>query len=274
MNRIITMLATTACLALAPQAAEAQEFRVLTVVRNLAARQEGDKVAPITTTTLTLFRQRKVYDYIESLGEVIIYEPGANQFTIVNTRRHLVTTVNFDEVKQKLRSRKPEIENYIAALRQQNHRGVDNAIAAFEFQLNPQFEQSFDQAKNVLSLESPRCVYRVECDPQSRPEQAAQYLGYADWIARLNCVLHPSAMFPEPRLELNKSLRRYNKLPVRVELRSELDGLLHLSAEHHIAPKLMDRDRTRITAWESAVNSPSYRHVVFKNYQEVVLAAR
>ncbi len=251
------------------EATSAQEFRIVTTIRNLAAKNPSAS----GVTTLTLFRQTKVYDYIDSLGEVIIYEPGAKQFTILNVRRSLATTVHFDEVRKLLGGRKPEIELYVARLRQNSDPIAEDVAAAFEFQLAPRFEEAFDQEKNVLTLSSPKCMYRVTCDKVQRQQQVQQYLTYADWMAQLNSVLHPGAMFPEPRIELNKSLRRHVRLPVRVELRSSLDGDLHLAADHRISFKLEDRDRSRITEWESMLNSPRVTKTTFPLYQRTVLTA-
>lgn len=247
----------------------AQDFRIVTTIKNLADPSGGTAV-----TTLTLFRQRKVYDYIDSLGEVIIYEPAANQFTILNTRRSLATTVHFDEIKKLLRDRAPEIQRYVSRLRVNNDPIAADVAAAFAFQLNPKFEEDFNPAKKELTLLSPRCVYRVQCEDIKRPEQTAQYLNYADWMARLNSVLHPGAMFPEPRIALNASLRRHNQMPLRVELDSKLDGPMHLSARHEIRFGLESRDRTRITDWEMALTSPRIKKTTFPKYQEVVLTAQ
>lgn len=250
-------------------AADAQEFRIVTTIRNLAA----DNASETGVTTLTLFRQRKVYDYIDQLGEVIIYEPGMNQFTILNVRRSLATTVHFDEIKKLLRNRKPEIERYVARLRANNDPIADDVAKAFDFQLNPHFEEDFDREKSRLVLSSPKCEYRVTCVDIKKPEQTVQYLAYADWMARLNSVLHPGAMFPEPRIALNKSLRRHKKMPIRVELNSKLDGDLHLAAEHRVSFNLENRDRTRITEWEAALISPRITKTTFPRYQRMVLTA-
>lgn len=249
--------------------ADAQDFRIVTTIRDLGAKNAQDT----TFTTLTLFRQRKVYDYIDALGEVIIYEPGENQFTILNVRRLIATTVHFDEVKRLLGARKPEIQRYVARLRANNDPIADDVASAFEFQLNPKFEEGYDGAKNQLVLSSPKCEYRVQCAEVDKPELTAQYLAYADWMAQLNSVLHPGAMFPEPRIELNRSLRRHSRLPVRVELNSKLDGNLHISADHKISFALENRDRTRITQWEAALTSPRITRTTFQSYQEMVLTA-
>lgn len=251
------------------QAADAQEFRVVTTIRDLAAGRDTRGVS-----TLTLFRHRKVYDYIADVGEVIIYEPGANRFTILNTRRAMVTSLNFDEIKHLLKERKPRVEQYVADLRANHDPIARDVEASFRFQLNPKFEESWDPDTQELKLVSPKCSYRVRCADKENPEQAAQYLAYADWMARLNSILHPAAMFPEPRVALNTSLRRRRRLPQTVELKSRLDGNLHLEASHRIGFRLEDTDRQRITNWEAAINSPRVTRVTFPDYRQKILATR
>lgn len=270
-----SLLAAIAVSTTLPSAASAQEFRIVTTVRDLNQEAESG------VSTLTLFRQNKVYDYIHTLGEVIIFEPGANQFTILNVRRSMATTVNFDEVKKLLSSREPEIQRYVAQLRSRNDPAADEAAKAFEFQLNPKFEEMFDADQQTLHLSGPSCTYTVRCAEAASPEHINRYLTYADWIARLNSVLHPRAMFPEPRLVVNKALRRHQKLPIRVELQfqeadvsSQPAQSLHLAAEHRIAFRLENRDRSQITAWEAALASPRITRKTFRSYQEAVLAAR
>lgn len=253
----------------ASSTATAQDFRIVTSIKNLAGEQPQE-----VGVYLTLFRQRKVYDYFDAMGEVIIYEPTADKFTILNIRRSIATTVHFDQIKKLLRGRKPEIERYVARLRDSNDSFADDVASAFDFQLNPRFEESFDREKKELLLTSPKCLYRVKCASDLSKEQNDQYLAYADWMARLNSVLHPGAMFPEPRIALNASLRRHNQLPIRVELKSDLDGALHLAAEHRVAFDLENRDRSRITEWEAALTSPRITKTTFQRYQEAILAAR
>ncbi len=262
-------LALLACL-FQPTAVDAQEFRIVTTIRDVSGKARTDA----GVSTLTLFRHRKVYDYMADLGEVIIYEPAANQFTILNTRRGLATTVHFDEVKRLLKKRKPTIERYVAELRRNEDPIAENVAKAFQFQLAPTFEEAFDVKSNALTLRSENCVYRVKCAAVERSEQATQYLNYTDWMARLNSVLHPGAMFPEPRLALNNSLRRRGKFPQVVELQSNLDGKLHLKASHQIAFRLEETDRQRITNWEADLSSPRITKKSFEKYRQTILASR
>jgi hypothetical protein len=261
LSGLVIALAITPC-------ADAQDFRIVTTIKNLAGERPQE-----AGVYLTLFRQRKVYDYFDAMGEVIIYEPGANQFTILNVRRSMATTVHFDQIKKKLRDRKPQIERYVAELRRNNDPIADEVASAFDFQLRPTFQAAFDRKSKQLVLTSPKCQYRVKCADNLSQEQTNQYLAYADWMARLNSVLHPGAMFPEPRIDLNDKLRRYGQLPIRVELTSTLDGDLHLAAEHRVSFELENSDRSRITEWEAALTSPRITKTTFQRYQEMVLAS-
>lgn len=266
MRRLLSGLVIA--LTIVPCATSAQDFRIVTTIKNLA----GDRPQE-AGVYLTLFRHRKVYDYSDAMGEVIIYEPSANQFTILNVRRSLATTVHFDQIKKRLRDRKPHIERYVAELRANNDPIADEVASAFDFQLHPNFEAEFDRAAKQLVLSSPKCEYRVKCVDNLNQDQTNQYLAYADWMARLNSVLQPGAMFPEPRIDLNDKLRTYGQLPIRVELNSTLDGGLHLAAEHRISFALENSDRSRITEWEAALTSPRITKITFQRYQETVLTS-
>src|SRR5690606_5890737 len=103
---------------------------------------------------------------------------------------------------------------------------------------------------------------------------AEVYLHYADWMARLNYVLHPHALYPEPRLKLNEVLRAHGKLPVEVELKSSIGLPIHLRAEHQIHWKLDATDRSLIHEWESLLKSSNTRQVTFQEYQRSLLVSK
>jgi hypothetical protein len=53
--------------------AAAQDMRVYTTVRAVGENRQD---SPILAESLTLFHAGKTYDYMENVGEVIIYEPA------------------------------------------------------------------------------------------------------------------------------------------------------------------------------------------------------
>ena len=101
-----------------------------------------------------------------------------------------------------------------------------------DFFLNPQFDQTYDEATGELTLSSDRMSYRVRTSKPRYPQAVAQYREFADWFARLNAV-RPRNLPPFARLKLNEALATRRRLPEEVEL-TLVDGNKRLSirAEH------------------------------------------
>jgi hypothetical protein len=246
----------------------AEEFRIYTRVYRESAGSEKPQLAG---RSLSLFHAGKVYDYVpEGEQEVIIFEPAHNRFTILSTRRQLATTLHFDEIGHLLKLARREIERRIAELEGRDDPRSRTVAASLRFQSDPQFDEQYDRETRKLTLSSPRLKYAVRCADAGSPEIAESYARYADWICRLNFVLHPRVLLPEPRLKLNESLRREGTVPEEVVLRAELDAPLHLRAEHKIWWSLDAKDRSLIHDWESTLRLRTTRWVTFHEYQQAV----
>ena len=91
----------------------------------------------------------------------------------------------------------------------------------------------------------------------------------------LNCVLHPSSMFPEPRLALNEELRKLNnRMPVIVHLDLRPDERRVLRAEHQFVLNLTDKDRSLINGWNETLKSNDLKKLPFRGYQQAVLISQ
>lgn len=274
---IVRILPALAALWLLPAAASAQELRIYTQVYNegaVAARP--DQRPPVISRSLTLFHAGKVYDYIDSVGELTIFEPAHRRFTILNGTHEpvLATVVTFDEIRQILKVGRKETEDYVARLQQQGDPISRQVIEPLRFQLEPQFEERYDSAKHRLQLTSETYRYDVQCAEVESSDTVEIYLHYADWVARLNYVLHPQALFPAPRLALNDALRKHNVVPVAVELRADFERRLHLRAEHQLHWDFNAKDRSDINHWESLLKSKKIRFVPLREYQQLLLAGQ
>ena len=140
------------------------------------------------------------------------------------------------------------------------------------FQLHPKFEQSYDPMKETLVLSSPSLTYRVETRKWAEADQVERYLAYADWTARLNFILHPNSLLPEPRITLNEALRSLNgRMPISVELDLRPGENLHLRAAHQLTRNLSEDDHSRIAKWEVDLKSKNVHRVPFLSYQQSVL---
>lgn len=252
----------------------AQGFRVSTHVYDLNSRDAANR-EQIVSSSLSLFHNGRVYDYVDTADEVVIFDPGQKKFTILNTARDLTTTLSFEEIRRHLDKRVPTVEQYIRELSQQKNPAAAQIAKSLRFQLDPEFQPKFEPAHGKLSLSSEAWTYRVETSTWDDAEQVDRYLTYADWAARLNYVLHPNSLFPEPRIALNTSLRELKgRIPVVVELDLRPAESLQLRAQHQFRKDLDDDDRRRIARWDQAVDSKSVKHLPFLSYQQTVLVSQ
>lgn len=256
------------------QLATAQDFRIYTRVYDAGS---AENVRPaVIGSSLSLFHAGKVYDHVENEqeSEVIIFEPAHQRFTILSTSRSLATTVHFDEIKRKLKLAQNVTHDHIQGLLQQQPPVSAETIEKLKFPLEPTFETQVAKTGNSLVCSSKYLTYQVRCADVEESQTAQVYLNYADWMARLNYVLHPHALYPEPRLALNRVLRSQGKIPTQVELQSNIGMPIHLRAEHQIHWKLDVTDRSLIHEWETLLKSESTRHVTFQEYQRALLVSQ
>ncbi len=254
--------------------AAAQDFRVYTRVYDAGTAQN---VRPtVIGSSLSLFHAGKVYDHVENEleSEVIIFEPAHQRFTILSTSRSMATTVHFDEIKRKLKLARNTTTEHLNGLMAKQPPVPAEIIQKVQFPIDPHFQSAFDKATNSLTCASKHLNYRARCAEVEEPKTAQVYLNYADWIARLNYVLYPQALFPEPRLKLNGLLKEQGKIPVEVELQSNIGMPIHLRAEHQIYWKLDATDRGLIHEWETLLKSDHTRQVTFQEYQRSLLVGK
>ncbi len=272
-----------AILVCTPLFATAQDICVYTQVRDLSGNPNNPEAAPTISRSRTLFHAGRVYDYVDGVGELIVYDPAHQEFIIVDGIRMLVTTVQFDEIKHLLKLNRQRAGEYLDQLREKGDADSLKAIRPLEFQLHPVFNETLNlQAKPpILNLSSEYFQYSIRCvtngspelGERFAPESIQRYLEYADWVARLNYVLHPH-FFPELRLAVNESLRRRNLLPIAVDLKSQFEGQHHLRAEHRFYWELEDQDRSYINQWERLLVDPDFRHVSFNEYHRRTLVSQ
>jgi hypothetical protein len=263
---MITLLASVA---------GAQEMRVYTTVRNVAAAgaAESSDKAPVIARSLTLFHAGKVYDYVEAAKEVTIFEPSRHRFILVNVGRRAVTEVTQDEVRQFLTLVEQEAWKRLEASREQSGTAQARAMAWLKFQLKPEFDVSFDPSKSIVTLLEHGSRYTADGQAPPSSEVLESYLRFADAAAELNSVLHPQAPLPRPRLRLNDELRHRELLPIVVDLRADLDRPLHLQARHEWTWKFQSTDRELISGWEAMLGDNTWRRLNFRNYQQELLTA-
>ncbi len=254
-----------------PAPASAQQFRVYTQVKRITVDEQDNEHRELMARSVSLFYAGKVYDWIPVVGEVTIFEPAQERFIVIGTRQMLVTFVPFDEIMRRLDQARDETKSYALQLRERSQREATQIAEPLLFQLSPQFQKQFEPATKQLVLSSPRFTYSVECQSSDIPESADAYLNYADWGARLNHVLHPQSLYPEPRLQLNQALRVHHQIPSKVQLRVAFDKPLHLLAEHRSDWELLSDDRQSINHWELLLKNENLKEVSFREYQRAVV---
>ncbi|QDT63126.1 hypothetical protein [Calycomorphotria hydatis] len=243
-------------------AAQAQQFRVMTTVY-----QSGEPT-PVSRS-LTLFHAGKVYDYVDAMDEVILFEPATEQFLILNSRYGLTTKVQQEELRHLLNQARVETERKAATMAGDISPAAKKILASFAFQLAPEFKSEFDEPSNTLKLTGGPLAYTITGTQVERTGLTTAYLEYADWMCQLNYVLHPSPLFPDVRLAVNDALRRRDLFPIRVQLEAEFDQPVMIHAEHSIQHDLGDDGRRLITQWERMLKSPKTKSVVFREYQRL-----
>lgn len=251
--------------------ADAQDLKILTRVYSRQAEPGGAPHDEQRAVSLTIFHAGRVYDYVDSIGEIIVFEPTENRFTIMSSTRSLVAVVDFDELRQILKIAKTEAEKHIDRLVDKNGGTLPPSAAGLVAQFSPQFEETWKPQSNELLMTSPSVSYRALCIATDDQTLNDSYLHYADWIARLNFALHPQSMYPEARIRLNEALRRRQLIPVEVHLIREGETLRHLRAEHKITWKLDATDRSLIHEWSSRLAKGQLQQVTFAEYQKALM---
>lgn len=252
----------------------AQGLRISTHVYDIA-KADSRTPSQIVSSSLSLMHNGRVYDYVDSADEVLIFDIVEKRFSILNESRGMTTRITFDEIRHMMDGREPRTQEYIEELLASNKPSAQNIARSIQFQMNPKFSQTFDPMKGTLILSSPSFTYRVETRKWADPTQVERYLTYADWTAQLNSILHPGSLFPEPRMAVNAALRDLkDRMPISVELDMRPGDQLRLRAEHQLTQKISDDDHQRIARWEEVISSKSVKEVSFRNYQQAALISR
>jgi hypothetical protein len=247
----------------------AQDFRVESTVYDL------NQAKPLERT-VTLFHAGRTYDYINSLGELIVFDNARSEFILVNTRQKRAAVVHVDQIKRMVQLGRDSINNYIKKLQADNRPAAEPIIEQLEFQFHPQFDETLtqEQAGQKLDLQSKYFRYSVVCASPPTPSYAQVYLNYTDWICRLNYVLNPGGILPDQRIEVNQSLRKMNAVPVEVTFLGGVGNRIATRALHHMYWELNDKDRDMIREWDALLSSRSLKRLSFQDYQRALLVSQ
>jgi len=237
----LTLFAAAAILpVVCQQEVAAEEFRIETTI------YVGDEEAPVSSTT-TLFSGGVVYDFLDQPEQIAVFRrPGGGKpgrFILLDPERRVRTELSTDRLAGAMNK-----------LRTWAGRQKDPFL---QFAADPQFQESFDHDSGKLVLASHEESYRIETEPAEQPGALAEYREFLDWYARLNTLLQAGPP-PEPRLQVNAALARYQVVPMRVELTRAGDKE-PLRAEHDFTWRLSQDDRARID--DACASLAAYRPV-------------
>jgi hypothetical protein len=246
-----------------------QEFGIFTKVYD-ESTAAADAKPTVVARSLTLFHAGRVYDFMQSEGEVIIFEPMQNRFTVLNTKLQIATTVHTDQIKHLLQTARRHADERCRKLRASGRKTDASTAAMLAFQLKPDFHNEFDGKTKSLSMISPHLRYDVRLEIVATKEHARSYRNYADWVHRLNFVMQPRLLLPGPRLALNEAVAEKQALPLEVKLRLNSEPAVQLRAEHLINWKLDRKDRLMINGWNTLLALPSTKKVPLRRYQELL----
>ncbi len=205
----------------------AEDFRIETKIF------VGKEEEPVSTAT-TLFYRGVVYDFIKEPKQTAVFSKPragkAGRFILLDPERRVKTELSTDQVADAMN----KLRNW--ASRQRD--------PFLKFAANPQFNESFDRETGQLLLASHEESYTIKSKAADTPEGLAEYREFLDWYTRLNTLLTAGPP-PEPRLQVNAALARYQIVPVSVELARQGEKE-KLRAEHEFTWLLSKKDLGRI----------------------------
>lgn len=250
----------------------AQDFAVETKVFLVDGGAER-----LVATGMTLSHAGRIYDYYEptaAAGEVLIYERGDGRFEILNPARGVKTTATATEIARHIEATRAEF-----ARESERLRGDDDPARV---RLASHFEFDFDGARTTFAeggafaVAADAARYRVASAAARDDVEAAvaaTYADYADAVARLGFVLHPSPLSPELRTRVNGVLRDRVALPTEVVRETDFGGppggRQTLRAEHVFTTSLNEVHRSVIYQWEALLDSATLEAVPLRRYVKI-----
>lgn len=256
MALVLRGAALPALLLLAGSAALGQDFRVGSTITSGAGKE--------VTRATTWFHAGKAFDNLHTGNQMTIYEPARQRFVILDSARGMAAEYDFEAMQGALELAHSRAEKKLRELQRDESPAARKKAAALQFWLHPKFEerdQPTDASRGRLTFKSEFLTYTVDYVVEEREEQAATYLAYADWAARLNYFVSPSAQFPDPRLEVNAVLRKRRLLPKIVKVqRKDVDGReLNMASDHFYRWTLDGNDLETIRSWDKKLLSPGLK---------------
>lgn len=236
----------------------AEEFRIESKVFAIKGKEES-----LTSESLTLFDDGKIYDFLSSPHEITLFDFSRDRIVLMDASRKVRSELSTDKLTtfaEQLRTR---------AIRQND--------PLLQFCVDPKFEES-PLSGGRIKFASPLMTYQIKTQKVENPSVAHQYRQFSDCSARLNTMLHPGGLPPFPRLAINAALaKQEGRVPEQVEVtlapQNRLTGKpTVLRSEHTLVMKLMASDRKKID--EAGDDLVTFREVPLEDYLRPIEQAK
>jgi hypothetical protein len=214
----------------------------------------SDKATAPESQGITIFQGGVVYDFLDNPPEVVVFDPAARRFVLLDAGRRLTAEVSIEKVTTFNDWQKAWATNQ------------PNRVLQFFGQ--PRFEESFSKAAGELTLSSPWAIYKIKLAAAGKGV-AEQYREFCDWYARLNAVLSPRSRPPFARLAVNEAVIRHGAIPRQIELTlvAKNGAVSHqtvIRSQHKLVEPLAKADLERIAAVQRDIKA--FKPISFGQY--------
>lgn len=231
-------------------AARAQQFRL----ENKVFIEDRPNRAIQSTT---IFLTDRVYDFLDSPAEVIVFDSAGGRFILLDVARGVKTELTTGRV---------------ATLTERLQQWAGNQSDSFlQFLANPSFEEQFDEEDGQLTFASRWMTYRIETVAAGNDGLSRRYREFSDWYCRLNTALNPGSRPPLGRLKVNAALESRQRIPRRVVLTlrpkpGPLAERITIRSEHRLVRDLTESDRERVARTDRFM--ATFKPIGFERYQD------
>jgi len=208
-----------------------------------------------------LFDGTVFYNFIGTNGEITVFDPQKDTFTLLDPELRLQAFLVASETKRIVDALRIQLESH------------KNEFAAFS--AKPVFTMEFDEISGLMALQSHWIDYTLSTKAFPDAETAKTYLDFCDWTCYLNQrIAPPGQSTPLIRLEVNRILREKNRFPANVKVSIFPRGKTFLGKEeniqttHELTRRLNDTDKKRITQARELMRT--FTVVPFAEYQTKV----
>jgi hypothetical protein len=263
-----------------------------TIDFRVASRVHEGSSKDVTSESVTLFvfngdgakYHNVVYDFLSSPREVTVLDyfgqrsSSRNANSIEVTRVQEQLRINLLDPSRKVRTELTDhqLETFGEQLRS---RAARQTSPLLKFAAQPKFDESDEERDGSLWMKfaSDWITYRVQlANVDQSVEFGEPYYRFCDYSARVNSMLHPGALPPFPRLEIDRRLADGLGPPRQVELTISDDAKggksIVLRSEHHFSTQLTKADRQRID--EANEQLKTFKQVSWEEYLRPIQQAK